>query len=224
MVRLRTSLAAFAVISSGVSIASPVSARGVKCPVVLDGRVPMNFSVSQFDTTASPFSPKYVHGMNLTWSQILKTTYAYPSRFDVAAYKAVEVFISDQSLFLPGGGKVQVGFRRAGLLMGNGSDASNVGIKTFHWSVQQDSLAKMNLTHEYMNVWHEANDYASNQFSFNTGIMLAQDQPLDSNVSTIGLEKDLWKILNRKNDVIWTTKIDEDDWQNFAVTVDYLNK
>lgn len=224
MVKLQTFLIALAATSIGVATESPVSKRRVQCPIVLDGHVPMNFTASEFDTTASPFSPKYVHGMNLTWSQILKLPYEYPSIFDIPADKAVEVFITDQSLFLPGGGKVQVGFRRADLIMGNGSDASNFGVKTFHWSVQQDQFAKMNPTHEYMNVWHEANDYASNQFSFNTGIMLAQDQPLDSNVSTIGLDKNLWKILNRKNEVTWTTKIDWYDWQNLAVTLDYLNK
>jgi len=108
--------------------------------------------------------------------------------------------------------------------MGNGSDATNVGVKTFHWSVKQDLDAKMNLTHEYMNVWHEANDYASNQFSLNTGIMLEQDKPIGSNVTTTGLDRRLWKILDRKNNVVWTTRIEWDDWQNFAVTVNYENK
>lgn len=108
--------------------------------------------------------------------------------------------------------------------MGNGSDASNVGVKTFHWSVQQDPERKMNLTHEYMNVWHETNDYTSNQFSINTGVMLVQDKPKTSNVSTTGSDKHLWKILNRNNDVIWTTKIEWDDWQNFAITLDYEKK
>jgi hypothetical protein len=83
---------------------------------------------------------------------------------------------------------------------------------------------KTNLTREYMNVWHERNDYNGNQFSFNTGIMLGQNKPTDSNVSMTGLNENLWKILNNNNDVIWTTSIAWDAWQNFAVTVDYMNK
>lgn len=63
---------------------------------------------------------------------------------------------------------------------------------------------KMNLTHEYTNVWHERKE--------------------DSNVSKTGLDENLWKILSNKNDVIWTTSIAWDAWQNFAVTVDYVNK
>ena len=99
-----------------------------------------------------------------------------------------------------------------------------MGVKTFHWSVKQDPARKMNLTHEYMNVWHEANDYASNQFSFNAGVMLEQDQPIDTNVSTIGLDKRLWKFLDRRNNVVWTTRISMDEWQNFGITLDYVNK
>jgi len=54
--------------------------------------------------------------------------------------------------------------------------------------------------------------------------MLDRDKPTDSNVSTTGLDENLWKILNNKNDVIWTTSIAWDGWQNIAMTVDYVNK
>ncbi|KAE8443443.1 hypothetical protein EG329_001840 [Mollisiaceae sp. DMI_Dod_QoI] len=203
--------------------AFPTASSPIKCPTTLWGGVPENFSLSAFDTNASPFSPKYTKGQNLTWSSILRLPDVDPSRFDLPSDKAIEVTINDSSIFLPGGGKPQIGFRRAGLLMGNGSDVSNVGVQTFHWSVRQDREMRMNLTHEYMNVWHEANDYQSNQFSINAGIMLVQDKPKVGNVSTTGLDKNLWKILNRNNDVVWTMEIEWDDWQNFAITLDYGN-
>jgi hypothetical protein len=78
----------------------------------------------------------------------------------------------------------------------------------------------MNLTHEYMNVWHEAGDYSSNQWSLNAGVMLVQDKPIDTNVSTVGLDKKLWKVLDRRNNVVWTTKIERDTWQNFGIVMD----
>lgn len=198
----------------------------VKCNVTLDGRVPLDFTLKTFDTASSPFSANYSKGQNVSWSQILQFPSVDASKFDVPGNKPVEVTIDDRSIFVPGGGKQQVGFRRAGLLMGNGTDESNVGVKTFHWSVHQDPEEKMrmNLTHEYMNAWHEANDYASNQFSFNAGIMLSQDKPKDSNVTTTGLDKHLWKFLDRRNNVIWTTRIDNEEWQNFAVQLDYVKK
>jgi hypothetical protein len=104
--------------------------------------------------------------------------------------------------------------------LGNGSDASNEGVRTFHWSIRQDARRPMNLTHEYMNVWHEAGDYSSNQWSLNVGVMLVQDKPIDTNVSTVGLDKRLWKILDRRNNVIWTTRIERDTWQNFGIVMD----
>ena len=113
--------------------------------------------------------------------------------------------MSDASTFVPGGGQQQVAFRRAKLFPGNGSDTSNVGVQTYHWSVMQPEHKKrrMNFTHEYMNVWHETNDYSRNHFSPNVGVMLEQDKPKEGNVTTTGLDKRLWKILDRKNNVTW---------------------
>jgi hypothetical protein len=223
MASLKILSAAIAAGCATLSVAISIPSSGIKCPIVMDGRVPTSIALSTFDTAASPFNPNYVLGQNLTWSQVLEFPKVEPSKFDIPADKAIEVTLSDSSIFVPGGGEPQIGFRRAGLLLAqnNGSDATDVGVKTFHWSVRQDLNAKMNLTHEYMNVWHERNDYSANQFSFNAGIMLSQDAPTDSNVTTTGLDKRLWKFLDINNDVLWTTWIEWNEWQNFAVTVDY---
>jgi hypothetical protein len=222
MAKLNHSVIAAALI--GLAAAVPSSNSAIKCPITMDGRVPRGMILSTFDTTASPFNPEYSKGQNLSWSQIIKFPQASPSKFDIPANKPIEVTIDDRSIFVPGSGTPQIGFRRAGLLLGNGTDATVVGVKTFHWSVKQDTKAEMNLTHEYMNAWHETNDYSANQFSCNTGIMLEQDHPTDNSVTTTGLNKRLWKFLDRDNDVMWTTWIDWEDWQNFAVTVDYVKK
>ena len=206
-------------ISTALSACQP----NKQCPIIFDGRIAKSFPISSFDTTASPFDPDFVKGQNLTWSEIIKYPNVEPSKFDPPTYRPFEVTISDESIFVAEG-KLQPGFRRAGLTLGNGSDASNVGVRIYHWSVRQDSCRPMNLTHEYMNVWHETNDYSANQWSLNTGTMLSQDQPLDSNVTTEGLDKHLWKVLNRNNDVIWTTKIEEDEWQNFGIVMDIPSK
>ncbi|KAH9206600.1 hypothetical protein DL95DRAFT_486739 [Leptodontidium sp. 2 PMI_412] len=212
--------AAFAILSEAAPN-HPKSA--IICPITLDGRVSQNTTLETFDTAASSFNPGYTKGQNLTWSQILKFPPVSSSRFDIPAKKALEVTISDASIFVPGGGQKQLGFRRAGLLLGNGSDASNIGVQTYHWSVMQpeDKKRRMNLTHEYMNVWHETNDYSSNHFSLNAGVMLEQDKPKGGNVTTTGLDKRLWKVLDRKNNIIWTTRIEWDGWQHFAVKIDY---
>ncbi|OHF03113.1 hypothetical protein CORC01_01497 [Colletotrichum orchidophilum] len=53
-----------------------------------------------------------------------------------------------QSIFSPRGYSPQLGFRRAGLLLGIGSDDSNEDVMTTHWNSMLDSTRKLNLTHE----------------------------------------------------------------------------
>ncbi|TVY27690.1 hypothetical protein LHYA1_G004891 [Lachnellula hyalina] len=84
------------------------------CPITIDGRVSRNATIQTFDTAASPFNPTYTKGQNLTWSQIIKLPAIRPSKFDLPVHaKALEVTINDSSIFVPGGGSQQVGFRRA---------------------------------------------------------------------------------------------------------------
>lgn len=174
-----------------------VQKSNVKCPITLDGRIPQNFTLKTFDTTVSPYNPGYTKGENLSWSEILLFPRVPPSRFDFdgasSSYRPIEVTINDSSIFRPGGGDLQVGFRRAGLLLGNGNDASNVGVAVYHWSNLQNRRKdwNMNLTHEYMNVWHEGNDYSHNQFSINAGVMLSQDSEFFR--SLVGEEGYAWE-------------------------------
>lgn len=58
---------------------------------------------------------------------------------------------SDQSIFTPGGGPPQVGFRRSELIpaTNNGSDSTVQGTTTFHWSIRNDPLRPLNFSHEY---------------------------------------------------------------------------
>uniref|UniRef100_L2FKI0 Glycoside hydrolase 131 catalytic N-terminal domain-containing protein n=1 Tax=Colletotrichum fructicola (strain Nara gc5) TaxID=1213859 RepID=L2FKI0_COLFN len=168
----------------------------VQCPVVLDGRISQNFTLENFDTNVSPYNPGFTKGSD-PWSKIiLFPTVPTPSRFDAAAPAE----------------NPQLGFRRAGLLLGNGSDASNQGVMTFHWSAMQDSARKLNLTHEYLTSFHETNDSGGAQFALQVGLPLGQN----------GTEppKENWKMLDRNNSVVFTTPLKFDTWQNWAVTLD----
>lgn len=201
--------------------------NAVKCPIIFDGRIPRNFSSKSFDIAdASPYSTQYVKGENLTWSQIIYLPETPISRFDTPGkHRPLEVTINDQSLFRTGQG-VQKGFRRAGLLLKDdknpvGADAADQGVVTFHWSVRQDLRKPMNLSHEYMNVWHEKADYNGNQFSFVGGVVLPVDG--GSGVDT-PKEKNAWRIQDSKNNFVFRTPIRKDAWQNFAIQLDYTNK
>lgn len=207
------------------ALSLPISARpskcasaSPKCPLILDGRVKTSLTPTDFDSAAtSPFNPDYVKGNNLKWSDILLFPSSIPaSRFDgnatTTAYKPLEVTISDASVF-----QSQHGFRRAGLqLQGdtNTGSPADTGVRTVHFSVKQDPERPLNLTHEYLNVWHEASDYSANQFNFEAGTILGQT----------GLPKNTFKVLDRQNKQIWSTSIDNSAWQNFAITLDFNKK
>ncbi|KAG8164782.1 hypothetical protein KVR01_005057 [Diaporthe batatas] len=196
---------AVAAVPSG---ARSLMSGSVKCPVVLEGRIPASAAPTDFDVNNDLFNSGYVKGNNLTWSDILLFPEVPNSRFDNASYKSVEVTISDESIF-----QKQYGFRRAGLQFANDTNEGSLGyqgLRTLHWSVKQDSARALNLSHEYLNVWHEAADYSRDQIMFQTGQMLAYpDMPADT-----------FKFFDRNSKLLWSVPIDFTCWQNFAITLD----
>ncbi|KAF3066591.1 hypothetical protein GL218_09047 [Daldinia childiae] len=204
---------------TGLLLASSASARPakrgtgeIKCPVVLSGFVPADMTPTDFDSYAtSPFNPDYIRGTE-KFSEILQFPEIEASRFDNASTRAVEVTINDKSIF-----QKQNGFRRAGLqIQGDTNENSpgTQGVKTLHFSVKQDAERTLNLTHEYLNVWHESADYSANQFNFQSGTIIGKS----------GSDKDSFKVLNRQNTQVWSTPIDATAWQNFAITLDFVKK
>lgn len=200
----------------------------IKCPIIFDGRVLSNATLASFDDPAlSPYSTKYVKGENLTWSSIIQLPRnTEPSRFEVPkVHKPLEVTIDNNSLFRAGG-NLQTGFRRAGLLLKDdvnavGGDAADQGVTTFHWSVKQDAKHPLNLTHEYMNVWHERADYAGNQFSFAMGLLLTVDGGDGINTRR---KRESFKVQDRTNKIIFEVPIEWREWQNFGIQLDYVKK
>jgi hypothetical protein len=221
----------------GFALATPVQPHphqpksNIKCPIIFDGRISSNLTLQSFDTAqgATPYNPDYVKGENRTWSSILlfpSAKVAPLSRFDhPRQHKPVEVTIDDGSLFR-GGENLQTGFRRAGLLLKEdqndaGADAADMGVVTFHWSIRQDERRPLNLSHEYMNVWHEKGDYSGNQFMFVGGVVLVGDGGTGVDTKK---ERESWKIQNAKNEFVFRTPILKGKWQNFGVQLDYARK
>ncbi|CAI6332357.1 unnamed protein product [Periconia digitata] len=184
----------------------------IQCPIVFDGRIPTSFSAnpSLFDTYATNtiYNPDYVKGTDLKWSTILKFPGGAVSRFDGADHVPVEVTISDKSIF-----QTQKGFRRAGLqfLKDSADGEGQKGVKTLHFSVKQDAARPLNLTHEYLNVWHETADYSANQWNFQTGTIIGQSSA----------NKEDFKIIDRNGKSLYAVKQDKSSWQNFALKFDY---
>ncbi|KAF2180991.1 glycoside hydrolase family 131 protein [Zopfia rhizophila CBS 207.26] len=192
--------------------AAPGATATIKCPIVFDGRVPEDYVAdpTKFDTYATNkiFNPDYVKGNDLKWSKILKFPTGDPSRFDAGGYRSLEVTISDKSIF-----QKQNGFRRAGLqFLQDAADGPGMkGVKTLHFSVKQDATRSLNLTHEFLNVWHEAADYSSNQIQFQTGQLIGKSAS----------DKNNFKVLDRNGKSLYSVAMDNTKWQNFAITLNY---
>lgn len=153
--------AAFITLLASVVSATPFGQRSQvlaraseTCPVVFDGRVPANASLTDFDTANgggwNPYNPGFVKGNNISWSEILQLPKTKTkSRFDTEAGTIpLEVTISDNSIFMK-----QLGFRRAGLQFNKDSNEGSPGskgVKTLHFSIMQDDKRPLNLSHEYL--------------------------------------------------------------------------
>ncbi|KAF2817786.1 uncharacterized protein BDZ99DRAFT_484520 [Mytilinidion resinicola] len=153
----------------------------ISCPIVFDGRVPVGTAATFFDTSSTLFNADYVKGANLKWSQMLQFPNVSGFRFDGNEYEAIEVTL------------------RVGLQFASDSSTGpgTSDVKTLHLSVKQDAERPLNLTHDYLNVWHETADYSADHFMLET----------DTIIGSSGSDKASWKILNRSNQILCTVKV-----------------
>lgn len=134
--------------------------------------------------------------------------------------KAVEITLSDASIFAPSATNVQTGFRRAEFLpaSNNGTDRSTVGIKTVHFSVMKDAARPLNLSHEYQMVFLESADFSTNQFVLKTGTI--SGQPAGQNPDMLVLQSNV----NEDKGNLFTTSFTMDTWHNFGLVLDFTKK
>lgn len=190
------------------------------CTLLFDGRVPFSAKPADFDKDTSLYDHQYVHGENQTWAEIIKFPSLAGSLFDIPkGAKPVEVTLNDNSIFTPGGGAPQVGFRRSELIPrgNNGTDITVQGTTTFHWSIRTDPHRPLNYTHEYHAGWHETSDYSTSQFTFLTGKPF--DATMDPDVSKPRTLRLAGRQSNHPETTYFQTAFTPDIWHNFALTV-----
>jgi len=167
-----------------------------------------------------------VHGENQTWAEIIKFPVVEPSMFDIPkGAKPVEVTISDQSIFLPGGTPPmpQFGFRRSELIpaTNNGTDITVQGTTTFHWSIRNDPLRPLNFSHEYHPAWHETADFSTSEITFLTG------KPFNQSFDPTVHDPKTFRLAGRQSNspetTFFQTPFDFDVWHNFAVTLGWTS-
>jgi len=216
---VRQSVLAVSLLLAAVASCTPSRLVSRAADILWDGRVPTNTALSVFDTSSSEFNDQFVLGQNLTWSQVLKfPSVTTPSLFDGTASKAIEVTISDASIFNSGG--PQTGFRRAELLpsINSGSDVTVQGITTHHFSIMSDPQRHVNVSHEYQIVFIETQDFSSHVFTVKTGTAFGDTV---SNTRALRIEGSTasQSVGNELFSVAWQDGV----WYNFAVNIDWNN-
>ncbi|KZL67610.1 hypothetical protein CT0861_02600 [Colletotrichum tofieldiae] len=179
-----------------------------QCTLQFDGRVPVGTEVEAFDATNNIFNSKNVVGAGLSFSQVLQLPNENSSPFDGNDNVALASIFNNQT-----------SFRRAELIptSNSGTDASTVGVKTLHFSVQKDAQRPLNLSHEYQLAFLESNDFSTNQVVLKTGTILGGDANADPDTLT------LLGNVNTKPapPVLFSTPFTENTIHNFAVTLDF---
>jgi hypothetical protein len=123
--------------------------KAPSCDIVVDARVPADATGADFDSGTLPFNSAYDLGQNQTWAEVLKFPNSRDARFDTKNTKAVEVTLSDGSIFAPSADNIQRGFRRSELLPTENASAAVSGVKTWHLSLKRDESRPLNYSHEY---------------------------------------------------------------------------
>ncbi|KZO95153.1 glycoside hydrolase family 131 protein [Calocera viscosa TUFC12733] len=214
-----------------VAVAAPAAAPTLGS-IIYDGRVPWSYTPYSFDANSSIYqNTDNVHGVNQTWDQIIKLPIVTPSMFDLPnalhpqGTRSVEVTLNDNSIFQPGGGPPDYGFRRSELVPApnNGTDATVQGTTTFHWSVRTDPTRVLNYTgHEYHPTWHETHDYSTSEFTFHTGTYFNQSNEIPYYPGLDLTTPKTLRLAGRQTSpeyVYISVPFTEDTWHNFAVTL-----
>ena len=203
----------------------PIALAKISCPLTMDNRFSANDTGADVDEGLLPFNSQYDLGQGQTWAEVLQFPSVPRSFFDNSSDKAVEVTISDKSIFQG----TQTGFRRTELLpqpvLGDASNpnvnAPTTGVQTLHLSIMRDESRPLNYSHEYYLSWLESADYSRDQILVGTGTLFGNGD----NVTTSQAAQVLWV---RSNDVnsatqqtLWQTPFKTGVWHNIGLTLNF---
>ncbi|KAJ7574475.1 hypothetical protein C8J56DRAFT_799619 [Mycena floridula] len=203
--------------------------------LLYDGRAPLTLKNSDLDTSTGPFLTAVKGSQSAShYTQLLGRAVApTPLRNNllrqrsVSAEQTISITIDNSSVFVPGGGAPQLGFRRTELIAQGSSGSAaldavmEVGKSKFHFSIQLDSANPLNLDHEYQPVFIEPSD-GSHVFGLQLG---PPGSPFTNPTGTLPApDAHSFKVLDHATNVIFSTDFKPCVWHNFAVEVDWDNR
>jgi hypothetical protein len=122
-------------------------------------------------------------------------------------------YLSDKSIFAPGGNNAQTAVRRTELNP-NGGGNTTTGVKTLHVSLRPSCEHPLNVSHEYSLVFLERADFSANLFMLRTGTLLGSNGSTKNDLVLQGNTAAGTKTL-------FTTPFTEGVWKNLALQLDF---
>ncbi|KAH9973934.1 hypothetical protein BJV74DRAFT_782633 [Russula compacta] len=199
-----------------------VGALACATSLLWDGRAPYNYTEIDVDESFGPYLSVVKGTQNAThYFQFLGYS-LQPTPIWLVPEQSIRVIIENSSVFTPGSGTPQLGFRRSELIAQpseNGDRAAfdaevDSGITAFHFSVQTDATRPLNYTHEYQTVWIEPSD-GSHIFDLQIGT------PFNTTLSSPASH--VLRIRAHDGTVLFHTPFLQATWHNFAVVIDWNN-
>ncbi|KAI0345595.1 hypothetical protein BDW22DRAFT_1389348 [Trametopsis cervina] len=199
-------------------------------PVLWDGRAPFNLTAADLNTSTGPYltvvkgSQPATHYASLGGHSQLPTP-LWNKDLVLPSEQVLAVSIDNTSVFSPGGGPGQFGFRRTDFIAANNGvhdqnlfNTLETGKTVFHFSVKADVSRPLNYNHEYQVVWIEPND-GSHVFDLQIGSPFTNPTgPLPTT------DAHFLKVRDHAGDILFKTPFVYGIWHNFAVQVDWTNR
>ncbi|KDQ49236.1 hypothetical protein JAAARDRAFT_63810 [Jaapia argillacea MUCL 33604] len=197
-------------------------------PILYDGRAPFNLTNSDLNTSTGPYLTVVKGSQNATHYSTLLGHLVPPTplwnQWGVPTEQTISITIDNSSVFVPGGGAPQYGFRRTEFLAqgpaGHTALIPEIEVNTtvFHFSVQTDPAKPLNYTHEYQVVFIEPND-GTHVFELQLG------SPYTNPTGTLPAPNaHALKIRDHALNLLFSTTFIPFTWHNFAIQVDWTNR
>ncbi|KAJ7480654.1 hypothetical protein FB451DRAFT_152162 [Mycena latifolia] len=212
-----------------LSIASFITSAA-STAIIYDGRVPYSMKTAALDTSTGPFLTA-VKGQNesASYYSTLLGHSALPTPLwnalgIIPTEQVISIRIDNSSVFVPGGGPPQYGFRRTEFIAQKDGNATaldakmETGVSIFHFSIKADVLRPLNYNHEYQIVFIEPSD-GSHVFGIQLGSPFT-----DPTGQLPAPNAHSFKVLDHALNVLFTTPFVPLVWHNFAITVDWDNR
>ncbi|OCH89931.1 hypothetical protein OBBRIDRAFT_812977 [Obba rivulosa] len=200
-------------------------------PLIWDGRAPFNLTDADLDSSTGPFltvvkgSGNATHYSSLLGHSELPTPLWNDDLLDLLpSEQVISITIDNSSIFVPGSGGPQFGFRRTEFIAAVNGDHDDLnplienGTTVFHFSIKLDERRPLNYTHEYQIVFIEPND-GTHVFEVQLG------SPFTDPTGPIPTPDAHWfKVRDHALNVLFETPFTPDTWHNFAVQIDWVNR